>query len=59
MKILIIVLIFILLFCWSIFLWDRFTPEMTQEQLKIKSYYRCVDTQYINGRDVNNCNYIK
>lgn len=40
-------------------IWDRAIPDRTPEQEKVLHYYRCVNTQYANGRDISMCNQIK
>lgn len=62
MKRLIVWLVFVLAFGWSWFLWVQLTPDRepeTAEQKKLRSYYGCVQTTYLQGGDIENCNKIK
>lgn len=38
---------------------DKYTPVKSIDEMRAEQYYRCVNTQYVNGRDIANCNQIK
>ncbi len=52
-------LLFFLVIGWSMFVWGKYKPQKTPTEIYQKLYENCIRSQFINNRDINDCNDIK
>ena len=52
-------MIFVLAFGWSVFYWNQATPDKSFNDKRDDSYFSCVQSQSVNGREPKVCDPIK